>query len=368
MSLPLSLLGEALFTFPPGNGPVKQCVGAVVNVHRAPAARAWIAASGLEHYFLHEGIPPEDLLDLVPYVVELETENQIQGEMLQLINEDNVIFFRGRPGQDLASLTAHLVGLRQVKMPDGEYGFLRFHEPYVLDILLSSTSSEQREAIFAGKMEAFYSVGSFQYKTSKLKATYNIINPKAYEVDGEMPGVSKRYAEYLEKTLTEGELLDSLMKKMEPSLELQRKRDKTLKSAEEMTAEEKKQFVVEKVRQPWFNPYGLILAECTVVPWALRLDPLTISVRLDMVIDIAKYQEIMNFEDAPDLMLEMDFKYVLNKEIEYAGKTERIRLTEKKFKEKEAAKWDSDCERRFNTLMGIEDSASNTAASTGGKA
>lgn len=131
-------------------------VYAVLDPVVCPDVMELLSACECEHVLLYEGIPPDDLIPLLPRLAQISSSSPLVSTLLGRSGEGWGIFFVPlHSGQDLYSIARHVSRLCNAVSPSGKYAWLRWYEPYVLDILLHNCSNEEH-LLFYGDLIAMY--------------------------------------------------------------------------------------------------------------------------------------------------------------------------------------------------------------------
>ena len=109
-----------------------------------------------EYTLLYEGMPPGDLVPLLPRLAQISCPSPMFSTLLEKCGEGWGIFFGTRNReQNFYSVVRLVSRLCNAVSPSGKYAWLRWYEPYVLDILLHNCPNEE-QTLFYGELVDMY--------------------------------------------------------------------------------------------------------------------------------------------------------------------------------------------------------------------
>lgn len=144
---------------------------AMVNLYREPELKDWLVQRNLEWFYLYKGLPPEEILDMVPAVFVMEADHPFQERLEALLDHESCIFLKIQPGKDPFAAASHLSGLTQARLPEGKEAWLRFYEPWVLETLLGIADFPMLTKLYGDIVQSFWIPMKYRAACSLHEAT-----------------------------------------------------------------------------------------------------------------------------------------------------------------------------------------------------
>lgn len=156
MRIEITSLQDYLF---PATPKQENIVAAIVNPlrwpRRSPNLNEFLAKNNPDWVLVCKKNVPQELHDVMPYLVRLRKNNELTRQILEQIPTEGVILLKASLHTNLEIIAGHLCTLSDMTLPDNTNVWLRYYEPYVLNCIIAMADNEQRAAIFGSAITEF---------------------------------------------------------------------------------------------------------------------------------------------------------------------------------------------------------------------